>query len=186
MLEHAGSVASSSYTSVARWLHWGTAILVISMVIFGWSLDGFEGQPLAQALSYHALGGFLIVSLTVLRYLWRVSHPIPALPSTISRPQAIAAKVIHLTLYVLMIIVPVTGLATAVAHDVPVVLIGGIDLQDTFAFLGHRSFEFRRFVHAQAMHILVALVFGHVGAALVHQFWFKDDIVRRMLRETRQ
>ena len=186
MLKGEHTARATAYTSVAKWLHWIVAALVVAMLFYGWSLDNYEGEALSAALSYHALGGFLVASLCGLRYLWRTSHPPPELPATLSRPQVIAAKVIHSTLYILMIVVPVTGLMTAVAHDVPVVILGVIDLQDTFSFFGHDNFDLKRFIHAQAMHTFAGLIIGHIGAALVHQFWIKDGVLRRMLWEKKQ
>jgi len=183
MLNREHTARATAYTSVAKWLHWIMAALVAAMLFNGWSLDNYEGRALSAALSYHALGGFFVASLCGLRYLWRISHPPPELPVTSSRPQVIAAKVIHTTLYILMIVVPVTGLMTAVAHDVLVVVLGVIDLHDTFSFFGHDNSDLKRFIHAQAIHTFAGLIISHIGAALVHQFWVKDGVFRRILWE---
>lgn len=162
-----------SYTLLAKWLHWIMAFLLFGTIIYGWTFDDLKGQELSQALSYHAFVGFLIAALCVLRYSWRIYNPPPQLPMTLSRPQIIAATVIHNTLYVLMIVVPLTGLLTVVAHEVPVVVFGLLDLQHTFSFIGVDNFDFKRNLHEQSVHILEALIIGHIGAALVHQFWFE-------------
>ena len=70
-----------------------------------------------------------------------------------------------------------------VAHDVPVVVLGVIDLQDTFSFFGHDNSDLKRFIHAQTMHTFAGLIISHIGAALVHQFWVKDGLLRRILWE---
>lgn len=171
-----------TYTRTAKIMHWLSAVLVIGVIGYGWSLDDLAGSALSEALSYHAFGGLLIMALTVLRVTWRIGHLPPDLPETVSETQRKSIKLVHRSFYALLILVPVTGLVAAVSHELPVVLFGKMDLTAAFSALSTEGFAVRRFVHVQAMHTLIALVLGHIAAALFHQFWLKDDVMRRMLR----
>jgi cytochrome b561 len=171
---------NSAYTSVAKWLHWTMAVLIILMVGYGWSMDELEGSELSNALSYHALGGITVFILVVMRYLWRKFNPPPALSDGLSTAQKLAAKFIHITLYILMFLVPMTGLITAVAHNVEVVVLGTFDLQKIFSFLGYTAFDLKRAVHHNLMNLMLGLIIGHIGAAIVHRYWLKDTVVGRM------
>lgn len=124
------------YTTTAKCLHWLIAILILLMVAYGWTLDDLQGTVLSESLSYHALGGILVLILLVIRLLWRIAHPPPELPSSISAIQRKVVKIVHILFYLLMLIVPITGLITAVAHEVPVVLLNNFDLQELFSFIG--------------------------------------------------
>lgn len=169
------------YSRIAITLHWAMAVLILCMVGFGWTLDDLSGTALSQSLSYHATGGILVATLLALRFMWRIGNPPPPSPETLSKSQRIASKYIHTTLYVLILLVPTTGLVTAVSHEVSVVIFGDVDLQNIFSFFGRDNFAIKRGIHANAVYLLLVLIIGHVAAALVHKFWFKDTIMDRML-----
>lgn len=173
-------VEMMSYTVTAKVLHWLMAIMIIAMLMTGWSLDDLDGADLSAALSTHATGGGLVLVLLVMRVLWRVAYPPPELPQSLTTMQKLAAGFIHVSLYVMLLLVPLTGLTAAVAHSENVVLLGGLNLQETFAFIGQNGFDIKREIHAQAMHVLLALIIGHVAAAVVHRVWLKDGIFERM------
>lgn len=174
--------ALKPFTKVAQWLHWIMAALIFGMAIFGWTLDVRQDADLTNALSIHATGGLLIVGLLILRLLWRISNPPPILPDTISAPQKAAANFIHVSLYFLMLIVPITGLIAATAHNAEVSILWNLQLKELFSFLGHEDYALKRTIHANAIYLLVFLVLGHISAALVHQYWQKDGMLDRMTR----
>lgn len=73
------------YSAVAIALHWLIAIAILSMIPMGWWMSDAIVEPDSQALAYrvfqlHKSIGFLILALTVLRIVWRLTHPVPALP----------------------------------------------------------------------------------------------------------
>lgn len=178
-----GLNSRAAYTVFAKWLHWVMSAMILVMIILGWTMDGQKGVELAQSLSFHATGGILLFGFLILRISWRIGNPPSALPVSMSKRQRTAAHGVHIFLYVMMFLVPLTGLIAGVAHELPIVAVGGFNIQDAFSLLGREGFDLKREIHAQAMHILVALVIGHIGAAFMHQFWFKDGLMRRMLTE---
>jgi cytochrome b561 len=169
------------YTGVAKTLHWLIALIIITMLIFGQGFETSEGDDLAFSLTGHSSLGLTVIGLIILRILWRIGHPPPALPETVAGVQLLAAKLSHLLLYALMIYVPVTGLYTAAAHEMPVMAYGAFDLRVTLSFFGADDFEGRRFLHELGTWLLISLLAVHVSAAFLHQFVQKDDVLRRML-----
>ena len=178
MMTNAGPI---HYSAVAKVLHWIIALIIVTMLIFG---QGFESitsdDEMAFSLTGHSSLGLTVIALIMLRILWRISHPAPPLPQTVSPTQAAAAKVSHGLLYALMIYVPTTGLYTAAAHDIAIMPYGAFDLRAALTFVGDDDFAGRRFLHELGTWLLIALLAVHIGAALLHQFVQKDGVLRRI------
>lgn len=170
------------YTGVAKFLHWAIAILIIMMLVFGQGFDDPKTEAeMAFSLRGHSTLGFTAIGLILLRILWRIGHPTPKLPETVSPLQAKASKLSHLLLYALMIYVPMMGLYTAAAHEMAVMPFGAFDLREALSFLGNDNFEGRRFLHEIGTWLLIALLAVHIAAAFLHQFIQKDGVLGRML-----
>lgn len=174
-------ISPTHYTGVAKFLHWAVALLIIMMLAFG---QGFEDPKttteMAESLMGHSTLGLTALTLILLRILWRIGHPAPSLPETVSPLQAAASKASHLLLYALMIYVPLTGIYTAVAHETTVMPYGAFELREALSFLGATDFDGRRFLHELGTWLLIALLAVHIGAAFLHQFVQKDGVLRRM------
>lgn len=174
-------VAPIHYTGVAKGLHWAIALIIITMLIFG---QGFESATSDDEMAFSLIGHsslvLTVIGLIILRILWRMSHPAPPLPQTVSPAQAAASKVSHVLLYALMIYVPMTGLYTAAAHDMAIMPYGAFDLRTVLAFAGDDDFSWRRFLHELGTWLLIALLAVHIGAAFLHQFVQKDGVLRRI------
>jgi cytochrome b561 len=170
------------YTGVAKFLHWAIALIIVMMLSFG---QGFESiatdEEMAFSLTGHSTLGVTVIGLIILRILWRIGHPPPALPETLGDSQKSAAKLSHLALYGLMIIVPLTGLYTAAAHEMPVMPYGAFDLREVISFAGNDNFDGRRAIHELGTWILIGLLMVHISAAFLHQFVQKDGVLRRMI-----
>lgn len=171
---------SMAYTSVARWLHWIMAVLIGLALFFGFPMDEQEGAELASSLARHSSAGILVFGFAVLRIFWRLGYPPTSLLTHVSKPQALAASAVHLALYGFMLGVPLTGMYAAAAHDLPVMSFWMFNLRDSVQFLGADNFETRRSVHTIAMDAFLLFLILHIGGALVHQFYFKDDVMRRI------
>ncbi|MEW2918240.1 cytochrome b/b6 domain-containing protein [Ruegeria sp. ANG10] len=168
-----------AYTGVARWLHWIMAVFILTTMFIGFGLDEADPVEVAPTLSRHANFGVLTLSFAVLRLFWRLAFP-PPRPHAASRLHRLVIEVVHLALYALMILVPVTGILAAIAHDLPTGLFWAIDLRETFSFLDRNGYETRAALHAFLVHMLQALLVLHITGALTHQYYLRDNIMRRM------
>src|SRR5690606_24150350 len=111
---------------------------------------------------------------------WRIVHPAPPLPAGMGRMSKLAAHAGHLTLYALMLLIPVSGWLMSSAQGFQVVWFGVLplpDLVDKNAELG----SVLRQVHKYLNYALLVAVIGHVAAALQHHFVKKDTVLARML-----
>ena len=191
----------SRYSGVAIALHWLIALSIISMIPMGLWMSRAITDPEQQALAYrvfqiHKSVGFLILALTVLRVLWRLTHPVPALPAEMKGWEQFAARATHVAFYALMVALPLSGWAYvstgwAVATDTPLAVATswfGLFGVPHLGFIEHMAEGARRAIAFAAMgaHSLMAwgavvLILMHVGAALKHQFINRDGVLSHMV-----
>lgn len=169
------------YTRTAMSLHWLIALMLFGM--FGFGLYMVELPLSPQKLkfySYHKWAGVTVFLLVLARLAWRITHRPPALPADMPAWQVTAAKAGHHLLYLLMVIVPLSGWLMSSAKGFQTVWFGVLpipDLLDKNKELG----DLLQTVHMSLNLLFAAVIAGHVGAALKHHFIDKDDILSRML-----
>ena len=118
--------------------------------------------------------------LALFRIAWRVTHQPPALPSSMPRLMQIAAHAGHHMLYMLMFLIPLSGWLMSSAKGFQTVWFGILpipDLLEKNKLLG----DLLQTVHVSLNYLFIAVLIGHIGAALKHHFIDKDDILTRML-----
>ncbi len=92
----------------------------------------------------------------------------------------LAAKLGRLFLYVLLLAVPVIGIATQFAGGEALSVFGLFEIASPWT--KDRSFKHSlKEMHELMAHALIALATLHALAALVHHFVFHDETLRRML-----
>lgn len=175
-------MATKRYSLAARLFHWIVAFLVVAQIGLGFAAD-WSDQPLSDnLLQQHVRVGLLVFALVVLRLSWRLATRPPALPGSIALWQQRAAKVTHLLLYALLLLMPITGYVlwawTAPSLDfwglgeVPIVFTGGDD--ETWRSVAG-------YAHEYGGYAISGLVLMHIAAALYHSFVARDlSIAERM------
>lgn len=173
-------MSNSHYTRTAVALHWSMAGLVFSALFMGWTMTGMEISPSrVKVYNYHKWIGVTVLTLAIMRIVWRLTHRVPPLP-VMPRWQRIAAHAGHGLLYLLLLAVPVAGWIFSNASGYPVVYLGKLPLPD----LVERNRELAQVwlqVHETLAITLAVLVTVHVLAAVQHQFIARDNTLRRML-----
>ncbi|MFP3943203.1 MAG: cytochrome b [Alphaproteobacteria bacterium] len=175
------------YGAVAKLFHWLIALAVIGMLIFGYIIAN-ELRPLSsdylELVQWHKAAGVTILGLVLVRLLWRWLNRTPALPESISSVERAGAKLTHWGFYILLIAMPVTGLLIQASFEYredfsPWII-------EWFPFLKavpvdeglHETFKE---IHEIIAWIIVGVLALHVGAALRHHIFKKDDVLKRML-----
>jgi cytochrome b561 len=168
-----------TYTAIA--LHWLIALAIATAAMLGLYMAGLSFSPQKLRLySWHKWIGVTIFLLAVGRLLWRLTHSPPPLPNTMPRWQRGAALGTHAALYVLVLIIPLSGWLMSSALGVKTVYLGLIPLPDLLAKnkpLG----EALKAVHVALNWTLAAVVLVHAGAALKHHLVERDEVLHRML-----
>jgi len=173
-------MANHNYTSTAKTLHWLMAALLFGLLALGFYMHDLPLSPEKLKLySWHKWAGVTAFLLLAIRLLWRMTHRPPALPDSMPKLMQFAAHAGHLMLYGLMIAIPLSGWLMSSAKGFQTVYFGILpipDLLDKNKELG----DLLALVHKSLNLLFIAVLAGHIGAALKHHFIDKDDILTRM------
>ena len=173
---------SSSWGSLARWLHWVLAITIIGMIAYGWWMNHFPAR--ADRFFYrsiHADIGYLVLLLTVLRLAWRGINPTPALPQDTPRWQWIAARISHGALYAATILVAMLGWAHSGARDPNYSNWFGLFHVPQFTSPDKAAAAAYEERHIFFAYVLLALIAIHLAAVGWHHFVRRDRVAARMV-----
>ena len=169
------------YTKPAKFFHWLTAALVAALFALGWYMTTLELSPLMLKLySWHKWIGITVLVLTVLRLVWRLKHPAPAMSDDMSPLMRTGAHAGHLLLYALLIALPLIGWARSSSAGFPVVLFSAVQLPDLIGPNKELS-ETLAWLHWLGGWLFLFLIGGHLGAAIWHHRVKQDDTLVRML-----
>lgn len=171
---------SQRYSLLSRLVHWLMAVLLIAMLCLGLYMTGMALSPTKlQVYSWHKWIGVSLFFLLVLRLVLRIILPAPAQPTHMGSTARLLAVGGHVLLYLLMLIIPLSGWLMSSAKGFQTVWFGYIPLPDLLEKnlpLG----EALVLVHQWANYIFIAMIIGHVLAALKHQFIDQDQIFKRI------
>ena len=177
---------TARYDSFARALHW----LMAGAIVLAWAVieakglfpKGSSGRALVTSL--HVQLGLAVAVLLAVRIPWRVTHPVaPASTPAPAWTGKIAAGT-KLALYLLMLLMPVLGVATAQAQGDTVSLLG-FALPDFFGWLDAQKRTLKE-IHETLGNALIALAGVHGVAVLWHHFVLRDATLKRMLGATQR
>ena len=196
------NIAPTRYTKTAVILHWLIALGIFGMFALGWFMSdipkeapkqmmfdlfnwGIFNWPVAEEISprsfyfnVHKSFGVTIFSLILLRTLWRLTHTPPVLLSSYKAIERKLASVSHRLLYVLMLVLPLTGVIMAVYSKYGIKWFG-------MPFISGLDNNPMRLIFKEAHEIiglvLLVIVVVHILGALKHQLVDKDKTLNRML-----
>ena len=173
--------ASTHYTRTAKSLHWLMALMIFGLLGLGFYMSDLPLSPQKLKLySWHKWAGVTVFLLTFIRLAWRATHQPPAMPWQMSKLQQAAAHVGHIALYLLMLLIPLSGWLMSSAKGFQTVWFGVLPIPDLLPKnkeLGDLLLE----LHEGLNLLLIALLRAHIAAALKHHFFDKDDVLVRML-----
>src|SRR5271166_1771757 len=90
------------YGAVAKLFHWVIAALIVAQFVLARMADRLPaGVHKLTLLARHKSFGMTVLMLAILRLLWRLNHPPPALPSAMSPRERLAARGTHVAFYIL-------------------------------------------------------------------------------------
>lgn len=172
---------SQRFDDMVIWLHWITLALVVAQFSSAWLVGAAAGAgQAATLLRLHRSVGIFIWFLTAGRLAWRLSvADLPPFPESMPRLQRQMAKLNEYSLYALLILQPLTGLAHTLFRgrpfplffcEIPRLLAADRGLSDWF-----------HWIHQIGASVLLFLIGVHALAALFHRFVLRDNVLQRML-----
>jgi len=172
----------ATYDPVARVAHWLTFILVAAEFTVGWCMPEIEwGTEPTGLIGIHLVLGSSLLIVVLFRLAWRLTHAAPPPPSSLPSWQRWSAGVTHFALYALLLVVPLSGWASASARQWPLRAFGFVPLPAIVAPEAKIGFELGD-LHGDILSWVLLSVIGlHILAALYHRFIKHDAVVKRML-----
>jgi len=173
--------SASRYGSLAVGMHWLMLLLFIGVYACIELRELYpKGSDPREALkSWHAMLGMLVFMLVWVRLAARLSGPTPGIQPVPPIWQQLLATLLHLALYALMIVMPLSGWLLLSASGKPIPFFG-LDLP---ALTGENK-EFAKTIKevhetiGTAGYYLIGL---HAAAALYHHYFMRDNTLVRML-----
>lgn len=172
------------YDAMTIALHWLMALLVVATYASGLLREAMpRGEPRALVLMLHTSIGLTVIAGTVLRMAWRFTRR-PLVVDQGPAFSALAARLIHVALYVAVIAVPLLGAASMWAKGRGIPVFGLTELVSPWP--GDRALgKSLDKLHEAGAHLLVALAGAHAAAALAHHFLLRDSVLLRMMPRSR-
>lgn len=173
------------YSPVARAFHWVTVAFVavqasigLAMVYRGTTLNIFDDLT-NQLYSTHKLVGFTLLWVVLARIAYRLLHGAPPPEPTLAPWQRLGSQIVHNSLYVLLIALPILGWIGISLY--PALEIFGLFSLPALTTPNQELANQVLALHAWLAILLIVLVVGHAGMALFHYFIRGDNVLPRML-----
>ena len=192
---------NTKYTNVAIVLHWLIGIAILFMFVLGWfmtelpketpkttSFDifnlglitwGVEEEQSQRSFYFnlHKSVGLSLLMLIVLRMYWRFTHRPPAFLNSMKLWEKRLAKATHHSLYLLMFLIPLSGIIMSAGSKYGVKWFG-IKVIPGFDDKAIREL-FYEFHEIFGLLLLLILIL-HILGAVKHSIVDKDGTLRRM------
>ena len=170
------------YGTTAKVFHWLVVALLLVQYPIGWFMpDIHRDTKPGAAMTFHISFGIVILILIVMRFGWRLMHPV-APERSLPPWQRLSSQTVHWLLYALVLATTVTGWLFASFRGwsislffmTPLPMLAADNAAAGKAIDGlHQAMEWA----------LLAVIGIHVAAALAHILVYRDRIMQRMLPE---
>lgn len=168
------------YGTVSRLLHWSVALLVAWQVLKLFDrIDEGEHWVGQVLVPWHISIGVLILAVMLIRIAWTLRNRSHRPPPPEPKLLGFVAKAGHVALYAALVLMPLTGMSIMIGNGYGLSVFG-LELVPKGADIPWLA-NFGGLIHSPLAWLLLAMVIGHAGMALVHRFVKKDDVLQRML-----
>ena len=179
--------SASHYDPLSRAFHWLTAIAVIAAFILGpehfgrLMRDGLDPATRLDIVWHESLG-ILVFALTLLRLLWVAVRPTAPQFETNSK-LLLLSKLMHLALWALLLVLPISALLALGSEGHPLTLLGGVRVNEMPLIANSALAELADWgdVHGLLGDVLIWLSGLHAVAAIYHHVFLKDGVLLSML-----
>lgn len=169
------------YSSAAKWLHWLTAIAVVFLFASGLWMVGLDyyHKWYQRAPNLHMSIGVLLALLTMVRLIYRSIYPYPR-PVGATFGLRLVAKVVHVSLYLFLFVLFITGYFVVTAKGENLSVFGFFELPALIQSEDNLQDKVGN-IHEWVAFMLIGLASVHGCAALWHHFVRRDNTLLRMV-----
>lgn len=168
------------YGTPAKIFHWLVVALLAVQYPIGWLMpDLHRGMQPGAPMTFHVSFGLTILLLIVLRFAWRLTHPV-APESSLPPWQRLSSELVHWMLYVMVLATTLSGwlFASYRGWSLSFFYLFRLPMLASDNAAAGKAIDG---LHQAAEWLLLALIVVHVAAALAHIFIYRDRIMQRML-----
>jgi cytochrome b561 len=181
--------STTEYGTFSKVMHWLTAAIILALVAVGIYMadlprdTDLQKQYAFKFYGLHKSVGVIALVLIAVRLIWLRISPNPTLPAVFAGKERLLVDGLKKLLYLLMIIVPVSGYLMSNAGGYPIKFFGLFELP---AIVGKSKAlgGFVHEVHEIAGFAILFVVLLHMAGAIKHRLKEKGgerDILQRML-----
>ncbi|MHA1128737.1 MAG: YceI family protein, partial [Alphaproteobacteria bacterium] len=141
-------------------------------------------EEIAQVLwtfSLHKTLGMTMLGVSILRILWAIRGPKPALLNTENRLETFAAEITHWILYIAILLTPIAGWFRHAATEGFAKIWWPFGQDIFFIPKNERLSEFFASMHWILAILMATSILAHIGGALKHFVIDRDKTLQRML-----
>lgn len=171
---------SEKYGSVSKFFHWLIFIFFIIQIIVALSMGNVPKSVQSYFYTFHKSLGLLILLAAFLFIVWNLSNLKPQWPGTMPKWERISARTIHLALYTLILLMPISGWLMSTAAGHPPNFFWLVQIPMPGIVKNKALAQIVSNIHSLLAWILCTLVGIHILAALKHHFITKDNILTRI------
>ena len=173
---------SEQFGLVTKLIHWLSAFTILALFVLGfWMVDlDYYNDWYQTAPHWHESVGILLLIVTLLRVFWRLINVTPEPLENQSVLIVKSAKLAHLLLYCLLLLVMFSGYLIPTADDRVISVFNWFDVI-SFGELFSNQEDISGLIHEYAAYSLIALSLLHALAAIKHHYINKDATLQRMM-----
>lgn len=169
-----------SFGFLMRFFHWLVGLMIIALLSVGFYMADLENSPdKFQLYGMHKAFGVTVLSLIILRLLWRLSNVMPDKVKEMPDWQYTGYKIGVFFMYVCMLGMPVSGILMSLYGGYGISVFGLFSINPFVTDLALARFFHT--IHHYAGYGFAALICIHSLMALYHHFIVKDRALLRMI-----
>ena len=168
----------TEYGSISKIFHWLSAAVLVFQIPLGFYLVDMDfGEKRLTIESIHVTLGLAILYLTILRLVYKIFNPSPALQNSIFPGQKIIAKLNHIFLYIAVLVITISGALKKLYNGEELnMFLFNLEIQDNFN-LAEIFYE----IHIIGNYTLITLITLHISAVIIHKVVFKENLLKKIL-----
>ena len=168
----------TEYGFISKIFHWLSATVLFAQIPLGFylvDLDFSEKRLIIENI--HVTIGLGIFYLTILRLIYKLFNPTPALGNSVFVGQRVLAKLNHILLYLSILVITISGALKKLFNgEILDLFIFDLEITDNFD-LAELFYD----IHIFGNYTLIVLILLHISAVIIHKILFKENLLKRIL-----